>query len=201
MQLFHSLCSSWTWHDCCPLSRQISDILNFQVWSLPVVCSCLLWYTRELILYGLVFLLWSVPKVSACAWSDLVLVFLEPKTPSRESQSFVFPLLRWTTMFVGAAPCLFISGGINMAVCCPVLFVTPSYACTHTHKHTQIPSTYLGANPRTDIAWYFLLPPLLTSRCWHKCLACHGEHFPAYCETFIGQNEFCITPIFQRITG
>lgn len=123
-----------------------------------------------------------------------VLVFLEPRSSQQRVSVFCFssvalnhhvcgscalPVYQWRYKYGRLLPCL---------ICNPVV-----------RAHTHIPSTYLGENPRTDIAWYFLLPPLLSSRCWHKCLACHGEHFPAYCETFIGQNEFCITPIFQRI--
>lgn len=43
-QLFHSLCSSWAWHDCSSLSCHTLDFLQFftlRVHSLTVFCRCL----------------------------------------------------------------------------------------------------------------------------------------------------------------
>lgn len=141
MQLFHSLCSSWAWHDCSPLSRPISSKFHTKFCSLSVACSCLLGYIQELILYGRIsatisakgFRFWLIWTALVWFWSSW-----SPEVSSRESQSFLFPMLPWTTMFVGAAACLFISGRMNMPI---RLFVTPSWTHTHTqtftHSHTD----------------------------------------------------------------
>lgn len=157
MQLFHSLCSSWTWHDCCPLSRQISDILNFQVWSLPVVCSCLLWYTRELILYGLVFLLWSVPKVSACAWSDLVLVFLEPRSSQQRVSVFCFSFVALNHHVCGSCALSVYQWRYKYGRLLPCLICNP-VVCVHTHTQTHADPKHLPWSESQD-RYSVIFPP------------------------------------------
>lgn len=81
MQLLHSLSSSWTWHDCRSLSRQIWEILSFPHKSL--VPHCLQLFTVVCSGADLIFLLRSVPKVLGSAWfesqSFLFLCCLEPQ--------------------------------------------------------------------------------------------------------------------------
>lgn len=139
---------------------------DFHTLPLTVVCSCLLWYNRELILYGLLsvligakgFRFWLIWSALVWFWSSC-----SPQVPSRESQFFLYPLLHWTTMFWGCCSLSVYQWRYKYAYLLPGL-ICNTIVCTHnfsrTHKHTHRDPEHLPWRESQD--WYsviFLPPP------------------------------------------